>query len=128
MPRGPEAAPSKVALVELEPGHWRLEGDLDLAGVGLLAREGSRLAAGGADVTLDLGGISQGSSAAVALLLEWHDQVRAGGGHLRLRGWSDALIRIATLSNVDDLLDIELPGTTERTTRAAGAASSARRA
>lgn len=112
-----------AALTDIAPGRFRLEGDIDLDAVATLVRETGRLlpvcpkggrwpwstpVASGppATVELDLGGIGQGSSAAVALLLEWTDQVERHGGRLVFRNWPAALARIADFSNVDGLLGI----------------------
>lgn len=111
-----------AALTDTGPGRFRLDGDLDLAAVAALARETRRLlplrpkgprrwaeppASGRVtDVLLDLGGVGQVSSAAVALLLEWTDQVRRNGGRLVIAGAPAPLVRIAGLSNVDELLGL----------------------
>lgn len=111
-----------AALTDIAPGRFRLEGNIDLAAVAALVRETSRLLPmrpNGrrpwtapvanhqvATVELDLGGIGQGSSAAVALLLEWTDQVQRNGGRLVFRNWPAPLVRIADFSNVDGLLGI----------------------
>lgn len=112
-----------ATLVELAPGHFRLDGDLDLAAVGALARETARLLPPGARprgrgrraqmvaaaprvVQLDLAGVGQASSAAVALLLEWTDQIEQAGCRLVCSHWPDDLVRIADFSNVDWLLGI----------------------
>ena len=98
---------STARLHELGPGRWRLEGELTLDTVAPLAKEGTRLAAAGSDCEIDLGGIDQSSSAAVALLLEWQGQVRRAGGRLLLHNAPDALARIAAFSNVDTLLGLQ---------------------
>ncbi|TVQ89855.1 MAG: STAS domain-containing protein [Chromatiaceae bacterium] len=92
-------------------GRYHLCGDLDLAAVAGLARAGRLLAtaAAAAPVEVDLGGVGRSSSAAVALLLEWTEQVRQRGGRLHFTNWPAALVRIAGLSNVDGLLGCD-PG------------------
>jgi phospholipid transport system transporter-binding protein len=97
-------------LTETAPGRFRIDGDLSLSGVAALARTGRRLAAAGGPVEVDLGGVGQGSSAAVALLLDWTDQVRRAGGTLRFTNWPEPLVRIADFSNVDGLLGIHDAG------------------
>ena len=97
-------------LIETAPGRFRVEGDLNLTTVAALARGGRRLAAGGGAGEVDLGGIGQGSSAAVALRVEWTDPVRRAGGTLRFTQCPDALVRIADFSNVDRLLGIHDDG------------------
>jgi len=94
-------------LIQTESARFRLEGDLYLGAVGPLAAAGARLAAAGGDVELDLGGIGRSSSAGVALLLEWTEQVRRAGGELRFVNWPEPMVRIAGFSNVGRLLGIE---------------------
>jgi phospholipid transport system transporter-binding protein len=96
----------EAKLNRINPGHWQLEGSLTLASVADLAAAGKRLAAGGKVIELDLAGIHQGSSAAVALLLEWKEQICRAGGQLQLRNCPEALRRIAEFSNVDGLLGL----------------------
>lgn len=95
-----------ACLQALGPGRYRLRGNLDLAGVAALARAGRLLAPGpsAGPIEVDLSAVGRSSSAAVALLLEWSEQVRARAGELRYTGWPEALVRIAGLSNVDGLL------------------------
>jgi len=98
---------STASLERLAAGHWRLDGGLTLASVGDLIAEGPRLAADGGDVQLDLAGVDKSSSAGVALLLEWLEQVHRVGGKLRLHNSPAALVRIAEFSNVDGLLGLD---------------------
>jgi phospholipid transport system transporter-binding protein len=97
---------NEANLNQLGPGLWQLDGSLTLSGVAALAAEGERLAANGEHIELDLAGIHHSSSAGVALLLEWYEQVRMAGGQLHLRHCPEALRRIAELSNVDALLGL----------------------
>ena len=97
---------STACLERLAAGRWRLEGGLTLASVGDLIAQGPRLAADGGDVELDLAGVDNSSSAGVALLLEWLEQIHRVGGKLRLENCPGALVRIAKFSNVDGLLGL----------------------
>lgn len=99
-------------LVENGPGRFRVEGELTLATAAALAAAGARLARAarnGATVEVDLSGVDRSSSAAVALLLDWTDQVRRAGGEVRFLGWPEAIVRIAEFSNVAGLLGIAVP-------------------
>ncbi|KAA6186047.1 STAS domain-containing protein [Thiohalocapsa marina] len=112
---------AEARIVETAPGRWRLSGNLGLDGVTALADQGRRLVAGvgqardqlrdqavsdAAEIRIDLAGVSHASSAAVALLLHWRQQVSAAGGRLQLQQVPDALARIAAFSNVDGLLGV----------------------
>ena len=98
---------SKARLERLAAGRWRLDGGLTLASVADLIAQGPRLAADGGDVELDLAGVDNSSSAGVALLLEWLEQIHRVGGKLRLHNCPAALARIAEFSNVDGLLGLD---------------------
>jgi phospholipid transport system transporter-binding protein len=99
---------SAARLERLAAGRWCLSGGLTLASVGDLIAQGPRLAADSGDVVLDLAGVENSSSAGVALLLEWEEQIHRGGGTLRLHNCPEALARIAEFSNVDGLLGLDL--------------------
>jgi ABC-type transporter Mla MlaB component len=97
---------NEANLNQIDPDRWQLDGSLTLSGVAAIAAEGERLAATGGPIELDLAGIHHSSSAAVALLLEWHEQIRLAGGQLHLLNCPEALRRIAEFSNVDGLLGL----------------------
>lgn len=105
-------------LLELSPGRFRLDGDLTLTEVAALARESRRLfpaearkraAATGPEVELDLSGVTQTSSAAVALVVDWQARARAAEGRLQLINWPEPMARIARFSNLGDLLGVPAP-------------------
>jgi phospholipid transport system transporter-binding protein len=98
---------STARLQRLAAERWRLEGGLTLASVGELIAEGPHLAADGGDVELDLAAVDNSSSAGVALLLEWREQLHRAGGTLRLHNCPAALARIAEFSNVDGILGLD---------------------
>ena len=102
---------SDVALVCVAPGVFRLEGDLDFASVvGLATLPAPLLAEASDDLVIDLGGVGRANSAGLALLLEWLGQARARGRTLRFTNLPDSLLRLAELSNLDNL--IAPPGAT----------------
>lgn len=97
-------------LVELGEGRYRLEGDLNLHSVAELARSATPLfsapGAAGPRLELDLAGVTQSSSAAVALMLDWVARARAAGGSLRIENWPEAMMRIARFSNLAELFGL----------------------
>lgn len=101
--------------MEVGPCQFALRGSLNLSTVPALARQGGRLLkalrakpeAEPLSVEIDLSGVKRSSSAGIALLLDWVDQASRDGIELHFRNWPDALVRIATFSNVEDLLKIE---------------------
>jgi len=111
-----QAAPDRAStLTEIGPRQFALEGSLSLSTVPALARQGTRLLKAlrskpeteAVSVEIDLSGVKRSSSAGIALLLEWVEQAGRNGIELRFRNWPEALVRIATFSNVEELLGIE---------------------
>ncbi len=90
-----------------EAGHYRLEGAVnfgapptrDLLSPGIVPVAGS--------ATIDLDGLEQADSVALALLLDWQRQARAQGFRLVLNGVSD---RLAALIRVTGLGSLFAPG------------------
>ena len=56
------------------------------------------------DVEVDLAGVTRCDSAALALLLEWAGRAQRSGSVLRYRNLPAALLAIAAISEVEDLL------------------------
>lgn len=86
-------------------GTWRIEGVLDFASVTALFRRSREVLSGGDAVTLDLSGVERANSAGVALLLEWRREARRSGIALELAGLPEAVLRVARLSGVEDVLE-----------------------
>lgn len=91
-------------LAELGAGRFALEGELVFRTVTALDRAARKAFAGVKDVEVDLAGVTRCDSAALALLLEWAGRARRSGSALRYRGLPDALLAIAAISEVEDLL------------------------
>ncbi|MEA1050204.1 STAS domain-containing protein [Lamprobacter modestohalophilus] len=111
-----QAATDRLStLTEISPGQFELKGALILSTVPTLARQGARLLKAVRTkrdsmplaVEIDLGGVERSSSAGIALLLDWVDQAGSDGIDLQFRNWPEALLRIASFSNVEGLLRIE---------------------
>ena len=109
-------------LLELGDGRFRLEGELNLQTVAKLARESKRLFPRQRDqakpepaiLELDLAGITQARSAAVALMLEWLAHAALLGLQLRIINWPESMVRIAKFSNLAEVLELaQSPGETE---------------
>jgi phospholipid transport system transporter-binding protein len=116
-----------ASLIDLGDGRFRLEGELNLRTVAALARESGRLfprrrartsaqpPALERDFELDLGGVTQANSAAVALMIDWLARAQSVGTHLRISNWPESMVRIARFSNVADLLNLQAPPSTTQT-------------
>ncbi|MDR1423266.1 MAG: STAS domain-containing protein [Azoarcus sp.] len=59
------------------------------------------------DFTIDLGGLTQTDSAALALLLAWLRRAKARGSRVKLRALPESLHALASLYGIDALLPIE---------------------
>lgn len=85
-------------------GTWRIEGVLDFASAAKLFAHTRELLAADGTVTLDLSGVERANSAGVALLLEWRREAQRRGVALELAGLPEAVLRVARLSGVEDVL------------------------
>jgi phospholipid transport system transporter-binding protein len=88
------------------PGRLRLSGTLDFASVPGLLEQGRSHFTGGEPLVLDLAGVERANSAGLALLLEWLDLAGRRGQRLELENPPPALLAIARMSNVMDLLPL----------------------
>lgn len=98
------------------PGRFRVSGTLDYASVGRLERLARPLLGAAPEAVVDLGGVRSANSAALALLLEWVDQARQARRRIRFTRVPAAVLEIAEVSNVADL--IPLAGTGDEPTDA----------
>jgi len=80
-----------------------LTGPVTLANVAALLEEGRRHLAEGAG-TVDLAGVTELDSSALALLLAWLREARAGGRAVAFANLPESLQTIARLYGVQDLL------------------------
>jgi phospholipid transport system transporter-binding protein len=80
-----------------------LSGPVTLANVAALLEEGRRHLAEGAG-TIDLAGVTELDSSALALLLAWLREARAGGRAVAFANLPESLQTIARLYGVEDLL------------------------
>ena len=80
-----------------------LSGPVTLANVAALLEEGRRHLAEGA-ATVDLSGVTELDSSALALLLAWLREAKAGGRAVAFANLPESLQTIARLYGVEDLL------------------------
>lgn len=100
-------------LARIEPDgdrRFRVSGVLDYGTVVALEARGRALLAATPDAVVDFSGVERANSAGLVLLLEWLDQARAGQRRLRYEAVPAALVAIAGVSNVTDLLPIVATG------------------
>ena len=97
---------SGAAIVSRGERGFGLEGVLDFDSVATLMPEGGRLLTGPGPLDVDLQGVREANSAALALLLEWLEMARQRKLVLRFHNLPDSLVRLAALSNVTGLLPV----------------------
>jgi len=86
-------------------GRVRLQAPLRFATVAGLRRQGLELiAAAGAELTIDLSGVSAADSAGLALLIDWLARARAGHKKLLYVAPPEALRALARISDVETLI------------------------
>jgi phospholipid transport system transporter-binding protein len=88
-----------------KPGNYQVSGSLDFASVPPLLQQGYDWLGSNAQVQVDLSGVTHCNSAAIGLLLEWLQQARARKITLRFRNIPAALLEIARVSEVQELLN-----------------------
>ena len=95
------------AVVELlGEGRVAVRGPLRYATVPGLWQAARKLATEAPLVTVDLSGVTESDSAALALLLEWMREVRGRGGEIRCAGRPNQLEAIARVSGLEGLLPL----------------------
>ena len=92
------------------PGRFRVRGTLSFASVGQLERAARPLLGAAPEAVIDLRGVDSANSAALALLLEWVDQARRARRRIRFAGVPAAVLEIARVSNVAELLPLAETG------------------
>ncbi|WP_295882624.1 STAS domain-containing protein [uncultured Thiohalocapsa sp.] len=107
MLRADDTSPA-ARLTRVDAGRWRLDGALTLAAVAELAAALPAAGEGGR-AELDLAGVSQPSSAGVALLLDWRARLQADGATLVLHNVPRPMLSLAALGNVQALLGLGDP-------------------
>lgn len=79
-------------------------GDLGFATAARALREGAMLITGHGDQVVDLGGITSGDSAGLAVLVEWVALARASGAQVRYENVPAQMLAIARISSLEELL------------------------
>jgi len=92
-------------VIRIEGGILRIDGPLTMRTVAGLVGPGHDAIAAGAR-TVDLAGVTELDSAAIALLLDWS---RSAGGTLALRGAPPGLDGLAKLYGVESMLGAAPP-------------------
>ena len=92
------------ALSRAADGRLAASGALGFETAARALREGTALIVGPGDQVVDLGGIVEGDSAGLAVLVEWLATARARGVGLRYENLPAQLLAVAKISDLDGLL------------------------
>jgi phospholipid transport system transporter-binding protein len=86
------------------PGMFELAGTVGFDDAARLLAEGDRAFAPLVAVEVDLARVTRADSAGLALLIEWSLAARAAGRQLRYRNLPPAVVSLAGISDVSELL------------------------
>jgi phospholipid transport system transporter-binding protein len=101
----PRAGRAKARLRRAAGGHYSLEGVVTLANVTGLRSAGLRaFARGHGLIKMDLSGVTRADSGALALLVDWLAWAQAAHRELKYSAPPAALLALARVSDVEDLL------------------------
>jgi phospholipid transport system transporter-binding protein len=83
-----------------------LSGDLVIGSVSSLLNQANSLFSKHRQIIIDFEDVPRVDSAGLALLLEWVEWARDNDASIQFRNVPDALIKIAKLSNVEEMLPL----------------------
>lgn len=92
-------------MIKCDGGRCRVEGPLILENIVAVLEESQRALGTGADVVVDLAGVTEVDSSAVSLLLEWRRAALRDKRKIEFVNLPDNLKSLAQLYGVTDLLD-----------------------
>jgi phospholipid transport system transporter-binding protein len=93
-----------VDIEQLGDGRFLVHGKLEFETVTEALEESDRLFHGDGALDIDLGSVSTGDSAGLALLLEWVRQARHAGRKITFRNVPEQLLAIARISEAQNFL------------------------
>ncbi|MFO1407303.1 MAG: STAS domain-containing protein [Steroidobacteraceae bacterium] len=85
-------------------GRLAARGELGFPTAAAALRAGEAEIRGRGDQVVDLGGVTSGDSAGVAVLVEWAAVARAAGARVRYERIPAQMLAIARISDLEDLL------------------------
>jgi len=102
---GPAQAAAQATLRETATGRFGLGGSVTMASVTALRSAGlAAFATSTGPIEVELGAVERADSSALALLIDWLAWARAVGRTLRFTGLPPALLALARLSDVEELV------------------------
>lgn len=94
----------KARLEALGAGRFRVSGVLDASTVVDVLAQSEERFANESSLSVDLGGVSEGDSAGLALLIEWLCSARRRGQRIEFANLPGQINALARISEVEDLL------------------------
>lgn len=94
----------RARLIPEGAGRFRVEGEVGFMTVMKLLEDSRGLFSDEERVRLDLGGVQRINSAGLALLIEWLREVRRQGHELHVSNPPQALLAMARICEVEDIL------------------------
>lgn len=101
---------SKLRIEPAADGGYLLAGEMTYASVPDIERRHDAAWGGQSRVILDLAGVTRADSAGLALLVNWVRAARATGRTIHFRRVPQALLALARVSDLDEVLALEPPG------------------
>jgi phospholipid transport system transporter-binding protein len=93
----------EAPVIERLDGRFRVRGSVTLASVQALLDEGKQAFAGD-DLRIDLSGVTEADSSAVALMLDWAREATARGARICFENLSENLRTLISLYDVGEFL------------------------
>ena len=100
----PVATPGPATLEALGNGRFKVRGPLDAETVTELLERSEEAFRGASSLEIDLGGVPEGDSAGLALLIEWIRRARQHNQPLQFKNLPTQVAALARISQVDELL------------------------
>lgn len=97
---------SVAKLESLGEGRFRVSGSLDAVTVVHILADSNKVFAPGAQIEIDLDGVTDSDSAGLALLLEWLRLGRIKEQIIRFRNLPPQIAALARISEVEDLFGV----------------------
>jgi phospholipid transport system transporter-binding protein len=100
----PSATSGSATLESLGNGRFKVRGPLDAGTVTDLLERSEAAFRGNGSLEIDLGGVPEGDSAGLALLIEWIRRARKQKQQLQFKNLPTQIAALARISQVDELL------------------------
>jgi phospholipid transport system transporter-binding protein len=100
----PSALSGPATLEALGNGRFKVRGPLDAETVTDLLERSEEAFRGASSLDIDLGGVPEGDSAGLALLIEWIRRARKQNQQLQFKNLPTQIAALARISQVDELL------------------------